>query len=52
MLRKPVNLLTYILAFVVWGYSFGNGLIYLVIAIGLLFHSFMSCDTIDIRRRP
>jgi len=51
MLRKPINLFTYILAFIIWGYSFNNGLIYLIIAIALLFHSFMSCDTIEIRKK-
>ncbi len=47
MQKKPINLLTYILAFISWGHSFNNGLFYLILAIVLLFHAFMSCDTID-----
>ena len=51
MLIKPVNLITYILAFISWSYSFSNGALFLYIAIGLLFHAYMSCDTIEIRNR-
>jgi hypothetical protein len=52
MLKKPINLITYILSCIFFGYSFNNGVFYLILAIALLFHSFMSCDTIDIRRNP
>lgn len=52
MLKKPINLFTYILAFIFWGYSMGHGLIYLILSIVLLFHSLMSCDTIEIGGKP
>jgi hypothetical protein len=50
MLKKPINLITYILAFISFGHSIHSGLLYLILAIALLFHSLMSCDTIDIGR--
>lgn len=51
MQKKPINLITYILAFIFWAQSFNNGLLYLILAIISLFHSFMSCDTINIRKK-
>jgi hypothetical protein len=52
MQRKPINLFTYILSLSFWYQSLQpGGLIYLIIAIALLFHSFMSGDTITIDDR-
>ena len=48
MIKKPVNIGTYFLGIIFGSYALSrHSLILLIVSIGLLFHAFMSCDTID-----
>jgi len=46
-MRKPINVLSYLLGLLIGSYALNNhNVIALIVSIGLFFHAFMSKDTI------